>query len=443
MDIAERTMPYNLEAEQAVLGSILIDPECISVCAEKIKSSDFFFEHNRYIYEAVIDMFNLNEPIDVVTVSERLNKEEKLDAVGGIEYLSMLTSIVPTTTNVGEYVHIVEERSLLRKIIRATEGVTNLAYSATDDAYDILEQAEKAIFDINRENQSMVHIKDVLFESYQQMIEFSTIKKGVTGTPTGFSELDKKTSGFQSSNLILLAARPGMGKTSFALNIAENVALREKLPVAIFSLEMSKHELANRIICSEAMVDSNKIRSGELSREDWIKISGVIDKIATAPIFLDDTAAITVSEIRAKCRRIKQRYGLGMIMIDYLQLMQSGSRRSENRQQEVSDISRSLKILAKELEVPVVTLSQLSRASEARTDKHPMLSDLRESGAIEQDADIVMFLYREDYYNPDTDRKGIVECDIAKHRSGETGKLEFGWIGKYTKFTNLDTARKE
>jgi len=430
--------PHNIEAEQAVLGCMLLDPDVIPSVLELIKSEDFYRPDHREICEAIIDLFDKAESIDIITVSEQLSARGTLEKVGGLEYLSTIANSVPTTANAKYYTKIVEEKSLLRKLIKASAEISQMSYEASEDAIYVLDKAEKAIFDIlqKRGTQGFTHIKDVLLETFNRLEELYNSKGYITGVPTGFTDLDMKLAGLQNSDLILIAARPGMGKTAMGLNIAQHAAVHKKIPVAIFSLEMSREQLVNRMLSSEVMVDSHKMRTGKLTDEDWNKIAQALGPLSDAPIFIDDTPGISVMDIRAKCRRLKLEKNLGLVVIDYLQLMQ-GRGKAENRQQEVSEISRSLKILAKELNVPVVTLSQLSRGPESRTDHRPMLSDLRESGAIEQDADIVMFLYRDDYYNPDSEKKNIAEVIIAKHRHGSTGTVELRWFGEYTKFANL------
>ncbi|MBQ4159404.1 MAG: replicative DNA helicase [Clostridia bacterium] len=442
MDLAGRTMPYSMEAEQSVLGAILIDRNSIAVASEIVREADFYFDHNRVIFAIMQDLFNTNMPIDIVTVSDALKKSGQLEAIGGIGYLSNMAASVPTVANITQYAHIVSEKALLRRMIEAGENIVNLGYEGANDAGFVLEQAEKQIFDImqGKDSKSVVPIRELLGDSFKMMQEMAAKKGKVTGVPTGFGYLDQMTSGLQKTDLVLIAARPAMGKTSFALNIAQNAAIRNNVTTAIFNLEMSKEQLTSRIICSEALVSGTKLKEGTLDANDWVNIGEHLARIEKAPIFIDDTSTVTVAEIRAKCRRLKQQHNLGLIVIDYLQLMQSGSK-SDNRQNEVADISRSLKILAKEIEVPIICLSQLSRGPESRTNKRPMLSDLRESGAIEQDADIVMFLYRDDYYNPDSPEKNIAECIIAKHRNGEVGTIKLWWDGAHTKFMHLDDQR--
>lgn len=440
MDEVTRTMPYSVEAEQSVLGSILIDKDCIAQISEMIGEDDFYFDQNRAIYIAMQELFNTGRPIDIVTVTDALTQAGQLDAIGGVGYLSGIAASVPTTANVRQYAHIMADKATLRRLIQAGTAICEMGYAASDETGYILEQSEKLVYDVlqGKDTHSVVPIRDLLGDSFALMQKMAANKGKLTGVPTGFGYLDMMTSGLQKSDLIIVAARPAMGKTSFALNIAEHAAIRAGIPVAVFNLEMSREQLTNRIICSESLVGSQKLRDGTLDANDWMKIGENIARIGQAPIYIDDTSSLTVAEIRAKCRRLKQRHGLGLIVIDYLQLMQGRQSRSENRQQEVSEISRSLKILAKELDVPVMTLSQLARGPEARTNKRPMLSDLRESGAIEQDADIVMFLYRDEYYNPDTPDKNIAECIVAKHRNGETGTVKLWWDGAHTKFLHLD-----
>jgi len=440
MDITSlgRVPPHNIEAEQSVLGCMLLDKEVVPSIAEILKTEDFYREDHREIYDAIMDLFQRAEPIDLITVSEQLKQRGTLENVGGLEYLTNIATSVPTTANAKHYAGIVEEKALLRKLIKTSSEIINMGYEASEEVAILLDKAEKNIFDIiqGRNTQGFSHIKDVLVDTFNHLEKLYNNKGFVTGIPTGFTDLDYKTAGLQNSDLILVAARPAMGKTSFALNIAQHAAIHSNIPVAIFSLEMSKEQLVSRILCSEVMIDSHKMKIGKLEDDDWQKMARALGPLSEAPIYIDDTPGLSVMDIRAKCRRLKLEKGLGLVVIDYLQLMQ-GRGKSENRQQEISEISRSLKILAKEINIPVITLSQLSRAPEARADHRPMLSDLRESGAIEQDADLVMFLYRDDYYNPDTEKKNIAEVIIAKHRSGSTGTVELRWFGEYTKFVNL------
>ena len=432
--------PHDLEAEQAIIGSMLTDRDAVISAIEILKEEDFYREDNKAIYSAILNLYNRAEPIDIITVKAELESMGKFEQVGGLEYLAELPEKVPTTANAMKYIKIVEEKSTLRRLIKTANEIIELGYSPTEEVEDIMEGAEKKIFNIMQEKNQKGYtpIKDVLVESFTQLEELYNRKQHITGVPSGFVELDYRTAGFHGSELILIAARPAMGKTAFALNIATNASVKAGVPVAIFSLEMSKEQLVNRILCSEAMVDSNKVRTGKLEEDDWTKLAGAIGPLSEANIYIDDTPGINIMEIRAKCRKLKLEKNIGMVVIDYLQLIQGSGRRGGSREQEISEISRSLKILAKELNVPVIALSQLSRAAEQRPDHRPMLSDLRESGAIEQDADIVMFLYRDDYYNQDSEKKDIAEVIIAKHRGGSTGTVELLWLGSYTKFVNLE-----
>ena len=432
--------PHDLEAEQAIIGSMLTDKDAVISAIEVLKEEDFYREDNKAIYTAILNLYNRAEPVDIITVKAELEAMGKFEQVGGLEYLAELPEKVPTTANAMKYIKIVEEKSLLRRLIHTANEIIELGYNPTEDVEDIMEGAEKKIFNImqDKNQKGYTPIKDVLVESFTQLEELYNRKQHITGVPTGFSELDYKTSGFHGSELILIAARPAMGKSAFALNIATNAAVRARVPVAIFSLEMSKEKMVNRILCSEAMVDSNKVRTGKLEEDDWTKLAEAIGPLSEAEIYIDDTPGISVTEIRAKCRKLKLEKNIGMVVIDYLQLIQGSNKRNGSREQEISEISRSLKILAKEIGVPVIALSQLSRAVEQRPDHRPMLSDLRESGAIEQDADIVMFLYRDDYYNQDSEKKDIAEVIMAKHRAGSTGTVELLWLGSYTKFVNLE-----
>lgn len=432
--------PHDLEAEQAVLGSMLIDKDSVISAVEKLKVDSFYRDDNKIIYDAILNLYNRLEPIDIITVKDELVSIGKFEQVGGLEYLASLPDKVPTTANVDKYIKIVEEKAILRNLIKTANDIIELGYDPAEEVDDIMDSAEKKIFDIMQDKSQKGYspIKDVLVESFTQLEELYNRKQHITGVPTGFVELDYKTAGLHPSDLVLIAARPAMGKSAFALNIATNAALKAKIPVVLFSLEMSKEQMVNRILCSEAMVDSNKVRTGKLDEEDWEKLAGSIGPLSEAEIYIDDTPGISVMEIRAKCRKLKLEKNIGLVVIDYLQLVQSTNKRFGSREQEISEISRSLKMLAKEIGVPVIALSQLSRAVEQRPDHRPMLSDLRESGAIEQDADIVMFLYRDDYYNKESEKKDIAEVIIAKHRGGSTGTVELLWLGNYTKFVNLE-----
>lgn len=431
--------PHDIEAEQAVIGSMLTDKDAVMSAVEKLNENSFYRDDNKAIFEAIVNLYNRAEPIDIVTVKDELTSMGMFEKVGGLEYLVMLPDKVPTTANVEKYIKIVEEKSTLRSLIKTANEIIDLGYDQTEDVEDIMASSEKKIFDIIQKNnqKSYTPIKDVLIESFTKLEELYNQKTRITGVPTGFVELDYKTAGLHGSDLVLIAARPAMGKTAFALNIAANAALRANTPVAIFNLEMSKDQLVDRILCMEAMVDSNKVRTGKLEEDDWSKLAGVVGPLSDSNIYIDDTPGISIMEIRTKCRKLKMEKNIGLIVIDYIQLIQGSGKKNSSREQEISEISRSLKILAKELNVPVIALSQLSRAVEQRPDHRPMLSDLRESGAIEQDADIVMFLYRDDYYNKDSEEKDISEVIIAKHRGGSTGTVKLLWMGNYTKFVNL------
>ena len=432
--------PHDEDAEQAVLGSMLTDNDAVMADVEVLKEDAFYREDNKIIYQAILNLYSKSEPIDIITLKDELESMGKFEQVGGFEYLASLPDKVPTTANVQKYIKIVEEKSVLRNLIKTANEIIELGYNPTEDVEDIMDGAEKKIFDImqSKNTKSYTPIKDVLVESFTNLEKLYNQKQHVTGVPTQFYDLDDKTAGLHGSELILVAARPAMGQTAFALNIATNAALRANVPVAIFSLEMSKDQLVNRMLCSEAMVDSNKVRTGKLDEEDWTKLAEAIGPLSEAGVYIDDTPGISVMEIRTKCRKLKMEKNIGLVVIDYLQLISGSNKRNGSREQEISEISRSLKVLAKELNVPVIALSQLSRAVEQRDDHRPMLSDLRESGAIEQDADIVMFLYRDDYYNKESAEKDIAEVIIAKQRGGSTGTVKLYWMGNYTKFVNIE-----
>lgn len=442
MDIG-KIPPSDIEAEQAVLGSMLTDKDAVVAAIEVLKAEDFYREDNKTIYTAILSLYNRAEPIDIITLKAELTSMGKFDAIGGLEYLAELPEKVPTTANVEKYIKIVEEKSILRNLIKTANEMITLGYDPTEDVEEIMDQAEKKIFDLSqsRNQKGYTPIKDVLIETFAGLEQLYNQKQHITGVPTGFADLDYKTAGLHNSDLVLIAARPSMGKTALALNIATNAAIKGKVPVAVFSLEMSKEQLVNRVLCSEAMVDSNKVRTGKLDEQDWTKLAGALGPLSEAEMYIDDTPGISVMEIRAKCRKLKMEKNIGLVVIDYLQLIQGSNKRGGSREQEISEISRSLKILAKEINVPVIALSQLSRAPEQRPDHRPMLADLRESGAIEQDADIVMFLYRDDYYHEDSEKKNIAEIILAKHRSGSTGTVELLWLANYTKFVNIDKNR--
>nr|WP_227763041.1 replicative DNA helicase [Zhaonella formicivorans] len=435
--LIDRVPPQNIEAEQAVLGSMLLDKEAIFNVIEILKSSDFYLEAHRVIYEAIVELNEQGQAVDLVTLTEELRRKSLLDKVGGVSSLAFLSSVVPTAANAEHYARIVEEKATLRSLITAATKIAQKAYEGEEDLSQLLDDAERMIMDISqrRRKEGFTPIKELLINTIEHLEYLVKHKGEATGVPT-FRDLDKLLSGLHKSDLIICAARPGMGKTSFCLNIAQKVAIKEKLPVAIFSLEMSKEQLVQRMLSSEAMVDQHKLRSGFLQEEDWKRLASAAGRLAEAPIFIDDTPAISVLEIRGKTRKLKAETGLGLVIIDYLQLMQS-SKRTENRQQEISDISRSLKALARELDIPVLALSQLSRAVEQTHDKRPALSHLRESGSLEQDSDCVLFIHRPEYYDPETDKKGIAEIIVAKHRHGPTGSVEVGFLAEFTKFVDL------
>ena len=436
--------PNDVESEQAVIGSMLTDKEAVSAAIEVLKPEDFYREDNRTIFEAILNLYGRSEPIDIITLKSELSSMGNFEAVGGLEYIAELPDKVPTTANVEQYIKIVEEKSVLRNLIKTANEIITLGYDQTQEVDGIIDGAEKKIFEVmQKKNQKgYTPIKDILVETFTELEQLYNQKQRITGIPTGFSDLDFRTSGLHNSDLILVAARPAMGKSAFALNIATNAAVRAKVPVAIFSLEMSKEQMTSRILCSEAMVDSNKVRTGKIDDEEWSKLAAASGELSEANIYIDDTPGISIMEIRAKCRKMKIEKNIGLVVIDYLQLVQGSGKRGGSREQEIAEISRSLKILAKEINVPVIALSQLSRAPEQRPDHRPMLSDLRESGSIEQDADIVMFLYRDDYYNEDSEKKNIAEVILAKHRAGSTGTVELLWLGNYTKFANIDKYRE-
>ncbi|ASS67622.1 MULTISPECIES: replicative DNA helicase [Paenibacillus] len=436
----DRVPPQNTEAEQAVLGAVLLQAEALITAMEKIRPEDFYLNQHQIVFEAMIELGENNQPIDLVTLTAYLSDRQQLDEVGGVSYLAKLATVVPTAANVEYYAQIVEEKSMLRRLIRTATTIVSDGYGASDDIGLMLSEAESRIMEIanRRSSSGFVSIRDVLMEVFERVEFLYTNKGGSTGIPSGFVDLDKMTSGFQRNDLIIVAARPSVGKTAFALNIAQNVGVRSRETVAIFSLEMSAAQLVQRMVCAESNVDAGRMRTGFLEGDDWEKLTMAIGALSEAEIYIDDTPGITVSDIRAKCRRLKKERNLGMILIDYLQLIQGRGKSGENRQQEVSEISRTLKQIARELEVPVIALSQLSRGVEQRQDKRPMMSDLRESGSIEQDADIVAFLYRDDYYDKETEKKNIIEIIIAKQRNGPVGTVELAFLKNFNKFVSLD-----
>ncbi len=445
-ELIERIPPQDIEAEQSVLGALLVSPEAIGKVAELLRPEHFYRQAHAAIYKVVCELAERGEPIDLITVSSLLRSKEELDAVGGYSYLMDLAASIPTAANVEYYAKIVEGKGTLRSLIAGGTKIVELAFDQERKIEDTLDQAEQIIFEVSqqrRQSQDLTHIKDVLQSTFETIEYRYENQDNVMGSATGFYDLDYLTSGLNPSDLIIVAARPAMGKTSFALNLLQSVAKLNDKPSIIFSLEMGKDQLVQRMICSEAKIDAHRIKTGYLSEGDWPRLTEAIGTLAESPVYIDDTPAITVMEIRGKARRLKAvtKKELGLIVIDYLQLMSGGSGSSDgNRQQEISTISRSLKALARELSVPIIALSQLSRAVESRTDKRPMLSDLRESGAIEQDADIVMFIYRDDYYNMESPEKNIAEIIIAKHRNGPVGKVKLYFEKEHTRFENLTSA---
>ncbi len=434
----DRTPPHNIEAEQAVLGAILLESDAFITANEILLPEYFYRPQHQQIYSAMVELNQRNEAIDLVTLTNELEHKKILDEVGGVTYLTDLASIVPTAANIEYYARIVEEKALLRRLIKVATQIVSDGYIGEGDVREIIQEAEAKIMQISRQKSSgFTLIKDVLIELIEQIEILHHNKGEVTGVPTGYPDLDHLTSGFQPSDLIIVAARPSVGKTAFALNLAQNVSTRFAKPVAIFSLEMSAVQLVQRMLSAEGNLDGHKIRTGLLDEEDWQRLTMATATLAEAEIFIDDTPGISVQEIRVRLRRLKMEHDLSLVVIDYLQLIQ-GRGRSDNRQQEISEISRQLKNIARELRVPIIALSQLSRAVEQRQDKRPMLSDIRESGSIEQDADIVAFLYRDDYYNPETEKQNIIEVIIAKHRNGPVGKVELVFLKNFNKFVSLE-----
>ena len=431
----DRKLPFSLEAEQSLLGYILIDPMCMDEIAPLISAEDFYVPEHTEIFRAMQSMYLKSKNIDVVTLIDELVKSGTYDESGGREYLRLVAEAVPTAANAKDYADIVRDKAVLRQLIEAGDDITEAAYAGDDSAENLVEFAESKIFRIaeGRENKNFVHIRDALIQVYDRLTKLSQDPEALRGTPTGYTALDNVIVGMQEADLVLIGARPGMGKTSFAMNIATEAAIRTKKTVCVFSLEMSAEQLANRMLSSEAQIDSYKMRSGTLSAEDWNAIAYASSRLSETEILIDDTPGVTVTAMKSKLRRVKN---LGLVVVDYLQLMQ-GDRHNDNRVQEVGDISRGLKLLAKELAIPVICCAQLSRGPENRPDKRPMLSDLRDSGAIEQDADIVMFLYRDEYYKDETTDQSVAEVIVAKNRHGSLDKVKLGWIGRFTKFTNL------
>ena len=441
-DILERIPPQNLDAEMAVLGSMLIDDDAIPVAAEALTSHSFYKDSHRKIFEAILNIYNNNKPVDMITVSDELKRSGLLDQVGGAGALTDFVNCVPTAANISHYAGIVKEKSILRSLITNATQIVGLSYESDGNVDELLDRAESLIFEIseNKKEAAFLPLKDIIKDSIDTIDKLYQNKSHVTGIPTGFIDFDNKTAGLQISDLVVIAGRPAMGKSSFALSIAEHAGVIEKIPMAFFSLEMSKEQLVQRMLCSHARVDAHKVRTGYIAPSDWPKLTAAAGKLSEANIFIDDTAAISVMELRTKARRLKAQHNIQMVVLDYLQLMRGSSNREENRQQEISDISRSLKALARELNVVVVAISQLSRAVEMRTDHRPQLSDLRESGAIEQDADLVVLILREEYYNAKPENIGVAEVIIAKQRNGPTGSINMSFIKEYTKFENLARA---
>ena len=435
--MTERIPPHNEEAERSVLGAVMLNKDVLSEVLEEVTADDFYNESHREIFRAIWELYKDNVAVDMLTVCEELKKRKSLDMAGGRAYIATLTAEVPSTANAVEYAKIVAEKATLRQMIKTSEDITETGYAAKMAAGEILDYAESGIFKIaqKRQKNDYAKIQDVLLNNIKIIDAASQNKDKIVGIPTGFKDIDEKTSGLQRSDLIIVAARPAMGKTAFALNIAQQSAVKAGSSVIIFSLEMSKEQLGQRLLAMQARVEMQKLKQGDLDRKDWDRITMALDELNNTKIVIDDTPGISIMEMRNKCRRLKAEQGLDLVVIDYLQLM-SMQGKSDNRQQEISTISRNLKLLAREMDCPVIVLSQLSRAPEQRQDHRPILSDLRESGSIEQDADIVIFLYRDDYYNENTDKPGVCEVNIAKHRSGPTDKVELTWVSRYTKFSD-------
>jgi replicative DNA helicase len=434
----DKVPPQNLEAEMAVLGAMLIDEEAVGLSAENLQSNCFYKDSHRKIFDAILALFSVNKAVDLITLTDELKRNAALQEIGGVSYLTSLVNSVPTTANINHYINIVREKSILRTLINNANKVIALCYESKGDIERVVDDAERLIFEVsdNRPRTGFLHLKEIIKDSIETIDILYQKKAHVTGIPSGFVDFDIKTAGLQASDLIIVAGRPSMGKSAFAVGIAEYAGVIEKVPVAFFSLEMSKEQLAQRMLCSHAKVDAHKVRTGYLATSDWPRLTAAAGKLSEASIFVDDSPSISVMELRAKARRLKSRFDIKLIILDYLQLMR-GSSGSENRQQEISDISRSLKALARELNIPVIAISQLSRAVESRTDHRPQLSDLRESGAIEQDADVVVLILREEYYNPTQDNQGIAEIIIAKQRNGPVGSMRLAFIKEYTRFENL------
>lgn len=444
--LIKRVLPHSLEAEQSVIGSMLMDREAVIAASEIVTGSDFYQQQYGIMFDAMVELFNEGKPVDLVTLQDRLKEKDVPPEVSSLDFVRDIVTMVPTSANVRSYATIVGEKAVLRRLIKTTEEIANTCYAGKEPLENILADTEKSVFNLlqNRGGQDFVPIKQVAINVLEKIEEAYKTQGTVTGVPTGFIDLDYKLSGFQPSDLVLIAARPSMGKTAFVLNVVDHVAVRKKLPCMVFSLEMSKEQLVNRMLSMESNVDAQKLRTGSLTDSDWDAVVEGVGIIGNAKLVIDDTPGISISELRSKCRKMKLEHGLSIVIIDYLQLMSgSGKGGNDNRQQEISEISRSLKALAREMHAPVVALSQLSRACETRTDHRPMLSDLRESGAIEQDADVVMFLYRDDYYNKDTEHPNEAEVIIAKQRNGPIGTVTLIWKPEYTKFVNATRPQGE
>jgi len=437
--LKEKTLPHNAEAERTVLGAVLVDGSTFNSAAEILTRDDFYREAHRRIFDAMATLAERSATIDLVTVKEELARSSALEAVGGAAYVAGLTDGMPRIVSVEAWSRIIKEKAALRNLIHASNRIVQTCYEAEDEPAVILDRAEKAIFDIaeHRLRQGFVGIRDIVKESFRTIDQLSQSKELVTGLPTGFVDLDERTSGLQKGDLVIVAARPAMGKTSFCLNVAQYASAKTGETVGIFSLEMAKEQLVLRMLCADARVDAHRLRTGNLQEKDWARLAKAYADLSASKIFIDDSSSLTPLEMRAKCRRLKAEFGLGLVVVDYLQLVSSPGR-AENRQQEIASVSRSLKGMAKELSVPVVALSQLSRAPEARTEKRPQLSDLRESGALEQDADVVMFIFREEEYKPTEENRGVAEIIIGKQRNGPTGMLKLAFLKEYTRFENLD-----
>ncbi len=433
-----RNPPQNISAEQAALGSMLLQEDAILHGVDILRPEDFYKKSHQIIFKCILELFEKGRGVDLVTLTEELNRVSLLEEIGGVTYLTNLINSVPTAANIEYYIKIVEEKSILRNLINSATKIISMGYEEKEDAKVLLDKAEHLVFEISQRNikQSFVSIKELITDSYEKIEDLYHREEFITGVSSGFDEFDEITTGFQPSEFIVIAGRPAMGKTAFCMSIAQYASISKNTPVAIFSLEMSKSQLVQRMLFSEARIDAQNLRKGRLAEKDWAPLSNAAGRLSSAPIFIDDTAGITCLEIKAKARRLKAQHNLGLVIIDYLQLI-SSSGRIENRQQEISEISRSLKGLARELNVPVIAVSQLSRAVEQRIERRPRLSDLRESGAIEQDADLVVFIYREEYYKPKTEKKGIAEIIISKQRNGPTGKVELTFVKEYAKFENL------